>query len=70
MKKRFVFVMFISVMFLACCVQIAQAEPLIQTELIQSEPVNIPRYLEAQLDYLAGIIDRLWKTGKPVLPFG
>lgn len=67
MKKRYVMVMLIAMMFLACSVQMAQTEPLIRTELVESEPVSIPRYLGVQLDYLTVIIDRLWRTGKPVL---
>ncbi len=68
--KRFILLMLISVMFLACSMQVAQAEPLIRAELIREEPINVIRYIEAQIEYLAEIIARLWKTGKPVLLFG
>jgi len=49
--------------------QAVAQEELIRTELIRAEPVDVIRYLDAQVDYLAEIIARLIKTGKPVLLF-
>lgn len=68
--KRFILVMLVSVMFLACSVQMAQGDPLIRAELIQEEPISVMRYIEAQAEYLAEIIARLWESGKPAMLFG
>jgi len=68
--KRFLVIMMVLMIFLAYSVQISQAEPLIRAELIKEEPVDVIRYIDAQVDYLAEIIARLWKTGKLALLFG
>ena len=68
--KRFIKIILMSIIFLVCSLQIVQAKPLIRTEAIRQEPVNVIRYVNAQIDYLSEIIARLWRTGKPAILFG
>ena len=37
---------------------------------VRAEPVDVPRYVEAQVDFWAEVIARLLKTGKPNAIFG
>lgn len=45
------------------------SEPLIMAKQIESQPVNAIRYLDAGVDYVVEIIQRIIKTGKPVVIF-
>ncbi len=47
----------------------AQEEKLIKTELIQSEPINLMRYVISGADYVWEIFSKLLESGKPVLLF-
>lgn len=44
--------------------------PELRLVYVREEPVDVPRYLEAQLDFWAEVFARLMKTGKPNAIFG
>lgn len=48
---------------------IASEQKLIDSVAIRTEPVDILRYVDGGIDYLAEILARLMKTGKPALLF-
>jgi len=66
--KRYVVGILILVMLVGQSIVLAN-EKRLQTEPIKSEPVNVIHYLDEGVDYVAEILARLAKTGKPVLMF-
>lgn len=43
--------------------------PELRLVYVREEPVNVPRYVEAQVDFWAEVVARLLKTGKPNVVF-
>jgi len=43
--------------------------PELRLVYVREEPVNVPRYVEAQVDFWSEVVARLLKTGKPFVAF-